>query len=83
MYYVQGLSRVDHDYHNITALWMPTGSTITLLTLLMQLMDHKDTIIIHITSKFKLLSTLLLTSFSLALEYVFFLPIFFTHELLI
>ena len=46
---------------DITALWISTGNTITLLTLLMQQTDHKDTIIIYITRKSKkLFSTLLI-----------------------
>ena len=47
--------RVDYDYDNITALWTSTGSTTTLLILLMQLKDHKDTIIIYTTRKFQIL----------------------------
>ena len=43
------------DYDNIAVLWISPGSTITLLTLLMQLTDHKPTMIIYITRKFKLL----------------------------
>ena len=55
-----------------TALWISTGSTITLLTLLMQQTDHKDTIIIYITRKFKIIFYFcLLTSFPLDLECVF------------
>lgn len=46
--------RVDHDYDNITVLWMSVGSTITLLTLLMQPTDHKDMIVIYIIRKFKI-----------------------------
>ena len=43
---------VDHAY--LTASWISTGNTITLLTLLMQPSDHKDTTIICITRKFQL-----------------------------
>jgi hypothetical protein len=39
---------------SITALWISAGNTITLLTLLMRLTDHKDMIIIYITRKFKI-----------------------------
>ena len=71
--------RVDYDYDNITALWMSAGNTITLLTLPMQLTDHKDTIIIYTTRKFKIYFLLcLLTSFSQDLEYVFIK--FFSHH---
>ena len=45
--------RVDHD--DFTALWMLAGSTIILLTQLMQPWDRKHTIIIYITRKFELL----------------------------
>ena len=47
--------RVDYDYDNITASWISAGSTITVLTLPMQLTDHKDTIIIYTTRKFKII----------------------------
>ena len=44
--------RVDRD--DFIVSWMSTGSTITLLILLMRLRDHKDTITIYITRKFEL-----------------------------
>jgi hypothetical protein len=44
--------RVDHAY--LTASWISTGNSITLLTLLLQPWDHKDTTIIYITRKFQL-----------------------------
>ena len=40
---------------NITVLWISAGNTITLLTLLMQQTDHKDTILTCITRKFKII----------------------------
>ena len=40
---------------DVTALWISTGNTITLLTLLMLQTDHKDTTIIYITRKFKII----------------------------
>jgi hypothetical protein len=53
--YVLNSSLTQRVWHNITALWISTGNTITLLTLLMQQTDHKDTIIIYITRKFKII----------------------------
>ena len=40
----------------ITALWISAGSTIILLTPLMQQTDHKDTIVILITREFGIIS---------------------------
>ena len=58
-----------YDYDNIAVLWISSGSSTTLLTLLMQPTDHKDTMIIYITRKFKLLFFFcLLTSLSLSLD---------------